>query len=72
MSRAVIPSCEQNEEQIANRIRQNRVKYRETNAIRIMVRQRRGSAHNPKVVSSNLAPATMAAYEANPLSAFII
>ncbi len=29
-------------------------------------------AHNPKVVSSNLTPATMGAYEANPLSALLI
>ena len=28
-------------------------------------------AHNPKVVSSNLTPATMGAYEANPLSALL-
>jgi hypothetical protein len=30
------------------------------------------TAHNPKVVSSNLTPATMGAYEANPLSALLI
>jgi hypothetical protein len=29
-------------------------------------------AHNPKVVSSNLTPATMGAYKANPLSALLI
>ena len=29
-------------------------------------------AHNPKVVSSNLTPATMGAYEENPLSALLI
>jgi hypothetical protein len=29
-------------------------------------------AHNPKVVSSNLPPATMGAYEENPLSALLI
>ena len=28
-------------------------------------------AHNPKVVSSNLTPATMGAYEATPLSALL-
>ena len=28
-------------------------------------------AHNPKVVSSNLTPATMGAYEENPLSALL-
>jgi hypothetical protein len=28
--------------------------------------------HNPKVVSSNLPPPTMGAYEANPLSALLI
>ncbi len=28
--------------------------------------------HNPKVISSNLTPATMGAYEANPLSALLI
>ena len=30
------------------------------------------TAHNPKVVSSNLTPATMGAYEENPLSALLI
>ena len=29
-------------------------------------------AHNPKVVSSNLTPATMGAQEENPLSALLI
>jgi len=30
------------------------------------------TAHNPKVVSSNLTPATTGAYEGNPLSALLI
>jgi hypothetical protein len=30
------------------------------------------SPHNPKVVSSNLTPATMGAHETNPLSALLI
>ncbi len=32
----------------------------------------RNCAHNPKVVSSNLTPATMGACEENPLSALLI
>ncbi len=45
----------------------NRIKSHRINGPHVLLR-----AHNPKVVSSNLTPATMGACEENPLSALLI
>jgi hypothetical protein len=64
-----------NWEQIGNKWRETPVKQGDQ-AVRKLLKSKDGlidfSTHNPKVVSSNLTPATMGAYEANPLSALLL